>query len=322
MRFSLLLTVAITTTITVCAAQASARSEGAQASAKASTVPSASEPARFNLAPTAKSGEIHITELSGLAWDADERLLYVISDAGHVFHMRLKLDGDEIVAIEPVYAADLSDSASGGGKPGKGFNAEGLAVKNAANGKLGDTELIISLEGKPPRIMRFSPAGHALGTLPVPSPADDISHYRKKGRGLESVAVHPKYGLITAPESPLREQPDDRHTLYSDSRQWSFARHSADSRLKGIEVLPDGTLVVLERNKGDSKQSRVASLRLLDLTTCAQGDACNADLLTELPAGPDNFEGMTLIDPKHILLVSDNSGQVTQDTVFVLITRP
>ncbi|WP_298013653.1 esterase-like activity of phytase family protein [uncultured Castellaniella sp.] len=328
MHFPLPLTAAIATAVTVCAVLAptcgagAQESAGAQAPAKAGAARSASEPARFDLASTAKVGEIHITELSGLAWDADEKLLYAISDAGYVFQFRPKLDGDAIVAIEPVRAAALTDSPSGGGKPGKGFNAEGLAVENAANGKSGDSELIISLEGKPPRVMRFSPAGEALGSLPVPSPADDASHYRKKGRGLESVAIHPTYGLITAPESPLLGQPEDKHTLYSDGRQWSFARHSPDSRLKGIEVLPDGKLVVLERNKGGSKKSRVASLRLLDLATCAQGGACDADLLTELPAGPDNFEGMTLIDPKHVLLVSDNSGQVTQDTVFVLITRP
>jgi len=328
MHFRLLLAAAMTTAVTVSASltptigQAARPTAGDHTPTKTSAGSSASKQQRFALASTAKLGDIHITELSGLAWDADEKLLYAVSDAGYVFHFRLKLDGDEIVAIEPVHAAALTDLPSGQGNTGKGFNAEGLAVENAENGKAGDTELIVSLEGKPPRIMRFNTAGVARQALPVPPPADDITHYRKKGRGLESVVMHPTYGLITAPESPLLGQPEDLHTLYSDGGQWSFMRHSSDSRLKGVEVLPDGSLVVLERNKGSAKKSLIATLRRVDLAACAKGGTCPAELLATLPVGLDNFEGMALVGPKHILLTSDNSGQVTQDTAFVLITRP
>lgn len=270
--------------------------------------------------PAAQFDGISISELSGLAWDADEQLLYAVSDQGYVFHFRLKLAGDAIAAVEPVYAAALTDPKAGA--TGKDFNAEGLTAVNADNGKIGDTELVVSLEGKQPGILRFNPAGTKLGELPVPPPADDVNNYRKKGRGLESVALHPAHGLMTGPESPLLGQPDDRHTLYANDRQWSFVRHSPDSRLKAFNVLPDGNLLVLERSQAGSKESLTASLRRVDLAACPQNGGCETRTLAVLPPGPDNFEGMTLLDPHRVLLVSDNGGNTAHGTRFLLIVLP
>lgn len=273
--------------------------------------------ARFTL-PAREIDGIAINELSGLAWDADEQLLYAVSDKGHVFHFRLALAGDAIVACEPVYAAMLVDPRAGE-SPAKGFNAEGLAVRNAENGKRGDSELVVSMEAKPPAIMRFNPRGEALGALPVPAPADDLGNYRKKGQGLEAVAFDPQAGIVTAPESPLQAAPADRHTLYANGQQWSFARHSVDSRLKAIEWLPGGHLLALERSKGASKGLLIASLRRVALGGCATGSACATSEVAVLPAGPLNFEGMTLVGTDHVLLVSDNGGSPSQDTTFVLV---
>lgn len=99
-------------------------------------------------------------------------------------------------------------------------------------------------------------------------------------------------------------------------------RQSPGSRLKAIDVLPDGSLVVLERNKAGSKDALSASVRRIDLAACGAGGLCAAEVLAILPVGPDNFEGMTLLDSRHILLVSDNAGLVNRDTLFVLVARP
>lgn len=65
-----------------------------------------------------------------------------------------------------------------------------------------------------------------------------------------------------------------------------------------------------------------ASLRRVDLAACGLDDLCQADTLAVLPVGPDNFEGMTLLDSRHLLLVSDNASLVTRDTLFVLLVWP
>ncbi|MCC7042151.1 MAG: esterase-like activity of phytase family protein [Burkholderiales bacterium] len=274
------------------------------------------------LAATAQVDGVRIAELSGLGWDRDEQLLYAISDLGYVFHFRVRVEGDRIVAVDPVHAAPLVDAKATATRSGKGFNAEGLALVNAANGTHGDTELIVSLEGGGrPDIVRASPTGALVGRLAVPGPAGDASRYRKKGRGLEAVALHPRYGLMTAPESPLRGEPQDRHTLYADGEQWSFPRHAPDSRLKGFDVLPDGNLVVLERTRG-TDDALTATLRRVDLASCVQPSGCATRTLAVLPAGPDNYEGMTFLDPRHVLLVSDNGGAPALGTSFVLVTLP
>ena len=47
--------------------------------------------------PQAIINDIKIMELSGLAWDEDEQILYAISDrGGRLFHLKLQLTGNEI----------------------------------------------------------------------------------------------------------------------------------------------------------------------------------------------------------------------------------
>ncbi len=277
---------------------------------------SPAEVARFVFPAATEVDGIRMNELSGLAWDADEKLLFAVSDPGHLFHFRLRSEGERVIALEPVRAATLADPASG---LRRRINAEGLAVANASNGVAGDTELIVAIEGDRPRIVRFSPVGLAVDELAVPAPANDPHSYRKKGRGLESVILHPVHGLMTAPESPLRGQARDRHTLFASDGQWSFERWDADSRLKGLDVLPGGDVIALERNRTGSKGAWTASLRRVRLAECGAAELCRADTLAVMPPGPDNFEGLTLMGDQHVMLVSDNGGSPSRDTVFVLL---
>jgi len=282
------------------------------------------EQSRFSI-PAADVSGIRIDELSGLAWDEDEQLLYAVSDKGNVFHFRLKLEGNALVACEPVSAAALADPEAKA-SPSTRFNAEGLTVQNASNGKSGDTMLVVSLESDRARIIRFSPAGVALGELPVPSPLDDPSKYRKgkATQGLEAVAYHPEHGLMTAPESPLPGRPDNLHTLYAGDRHWSFERHSRDSRLKAIDLLADGNALVLERSQTGKGSNRTVtpSLRKVNLVACPRDGTCVTETLGVLPAGSDNFEGMTLMGDHRVLIVSDHDAKDPGSTTLMLLTLP
>src|SRR5699024_9380209 len=185
------------------------------------------------------------------------------------------------------------------------------------------TELIVALENETPAIVRFSLAGRALGLLSVPSPANDRANYRKKGRGLESVAVHSRYGVLTAPETPLEDQPDDLHTVYASRQYWTFTRRNGDSRLKGLAMLAQDSLLVLERTRDKSKPHNpmTASLRRVQLATCGGTRRCTPRTLALLPASADNFEGLAQIDTHTVLLVSDN-GDGDRGTRFVLVHWP
>lgn len=253
---------------------------------------------------------VHASELSGLAWDKDERLLYAISDKGYLFHFRLELNRDHIQSVEPVFAAALLDSK---GRKLRVYrhDTEGLLVLNADNGKQGDSQLVISFEGEP-RLVRFSTQGHALTNIHVPAPLRDRRVLRYGNRGLESVAVHPRYGFITAPELPLKAQPDNLHTLYSTSgRQWSFMSYPAEnSGIAALETLPDGNMLILERAWSGFPSPLVVSLRYLDFASCSRHGACEAQNLkvfsSLLPV--DNFEGLTALGNNRYLMVSDDGG--------------
>lgn len=309
---------ALVALVTSACTQAAARADANSAMPPASPTAAVS---RYVMPGGSTVAGLGVGEVSGLAWDADEQLLYAVSDQGKLIHLRVERAGSRLISVKPVTAMRLAE----GGKPApaKRFNAEGLAVQHASNGRRGDSQLVVALEEKPPQIARFSPEGALLQRLAVPPPADDLANYRKKGRGLESVVMHPAHGVTTAPEAPLKDRPDGLHTVYAKGQAWSFARHAPDSRLKGLDVLPDGSLVVLERSRpGASKDRQVASLRRVDIAACDAGGVCAATLLAALPVGPENFEGLTLLDARHALIASDNGGLAGQGTTFVLVTLP
>lgn len=276
---------------------------------------------RVTIPATTLNG-IRIDELSGLAWDEDEQLLYAVSDKGNVVHIRLTFKGATLAAAEPVHVAPLADPDRKA-PARRTFNAEGLTVQNADNGKRGDTVLVIALEGGDrPTIMRFSPAGVALDTIAIPSPLDDVRNFRKKKQGLESVAFAPRFGLLTAPESPLAGVPDNLHVVYANGRHWSFARYAPGSRLKGVDVLADGNLLVLERSRLDAGASMTPTLRRVDIKSCPTGGTCTTGEPAVLPGGLNNFEGMTLLADGRILIVSDQAEKDRQDTTLVLLAMP
>lgn len=254
-------------------------------------------------------------ELSGLAWDADEQVLYAVSDRGSVFHLRLKLAGSRIEAALPVFGAALHDPRHAARK----FNAEGLAVLNADNGIKGDTQLVVALENGP-AIVRFTPQGEALGDVELPAPLRDVRRYEGKNKRLESVAVHAVHGYVTAPEAPLVGEPPTRHTLYAtDGERWSFDAIEAGSDLKGIEALPDGSLLVLERLAGEGKRARQVALRRIDPASCAGAQSCGAGMNTDGTRAAGNFEGMTRLSPRLLLLASDGGIERQGATTLALI---
>ncbi|MEB4590878.1 esterase-like activity of phytase family protein [Candidatus Thiothrix sp. Deng01] len=265
---------------------------------------------------------VRISELSGLAWDQDEQLLYAVSDKGSIFHFRLALVDNRIKAVDPVYAAKLLDLD--GCPLGKGKrDSEGLDVLNAANGRHGDTQLVISFEGTP-RIVRFTPQGKAIAQVNFPGPISNRQAYRNGNKELESVTFHPRYGFITAPELPLKGQPINRHTLYSNKGQrWSFDAYPAEnSGISDLATLPDGNLLILERAWSGIFNPLVVSLRYLDFSQCSKAGVCPVKDLKTLSSLflVDNYEGLTHIQGNQYLMVSDDNNEELLRTALTLFT--
>jgi hypothetical protein len=275
--------------------------------------PAASEERRARLevldnveVPKEANGE-RIGELSGLAWDRDENLLYAVSDQGRIHHFVLRLDGDRIAELKPVFSSRLS---APGDRPKGLVNAEGLDVLNGANGKPSDTELLVALEDGP-AIARFTPQGEYVGLVDLPGVLTDSRSYDGKNERLEAVTAHPRHGILTAPEAPLRVRSDDDHTIFAaQGREWSFRTFQPKrSSLKAMETLPDGSLLVLERTRDEKGADPHARLRHVDLPKCSNGGAC--PVTDAIPSSgevpPGNYEGMTRITDDLYLMVSDHT---------------
>ncbi|CAG1008438.1 hypothetical protein RHIZO_03498 [Rhizobiaceae bacterium] len=260
-----------------------------------------------------------IEELSGLAWDADEKLLYAVSDTGILHHFRIRLEGGRVTHIEVVHSAPLT--AEDGTELAVN-DAEDVAVVNGGNGKANDSELLIAIEDGP-AVARFTPQGKRIANVVLPGPLADKTQYPKKNRRLESVAFDARYGVVTAPETALLGQPEDQHTLYAtDGRKWSFkAFRAGDSNVKAIEIMPDGNALVLERTREAKGALFVGRLRRVDIAGCGGNETCGVTDFTPVPAAglANNFEGMTSLGDDMLLLVTDETAKDGKPTIFTLV---
>jgi hypothetical protein len=210
---------------------------------------------------------LRLSQLSGLAWDQDEQILYAISDKGALFHLRPLWRDGNLTGVRLLRAVALKE------KNGKALkepraDSEGLDIRKGRNGKKADAELIISFE-RVPRIARYRPDGTLLGELTLPAPLDERGHYRRGNKALESVCVDdsreggrsgllPSRGTVPSLEgggtTPRRAEVGQRkerlpRAASGDGRdaggratQGAVAGTAADDKL-GILTLPEEPLI-------------------------------------------------------------------------------
>jgi hypothetical protein len=253
-----------------------------------------------------------ISELSGLAWDEDEKLLYGVSDAGFLVSMRVVVEKDRLAKAEPVAVVPIEEYVGSLMKLTWSLSdAEALVLRNSINGIAGDTKMIVALEDGP-AVARFDKKGKFLAEMKLPKPLDDPSVYANSNKRLESVSEIVGHGIITVPEVPLSGEPEGTHTVYAmDGAHWRFAaEQAADSSVKDIALLPDGRQLILERTRGADGQTTLSHLRLLDLANCPPGGECPVtDIAPSDPeAMQEDFEGLARISSDLYVLVTDQAA--------------
>lgn len=276
----------------------------------------------LQLAATAPDGT-PVTGLSGLGWDADERLLYAVSDRGFLLHLRPVFEEGRLTDVAFVAGFRLRDR-EGRALKGAARDAEDLVVRNGGNGIAGDTELLVSFE-RQPRVVRYSAEGHWLGDVPLPLSLSMPAAYASPNQALEGLAEHPVYGIVAAPEASLRDDRPGTISFFAmNGKRWSYApTAAAGSSPTALEALPDGRLVVLERAFVSVFWPLVITLRtaapgedsVLDPRTLAVLDTSRGWLL-------DNFEGLARHEGDRFFMVSDDNGNEHQRTLLVYFRLP
>ncbi len=260
-----------------------------------------------------------VDELSGLAWDAQQAVLYACSDEGWLFQLRPQFDDAHTLSGVELLAAYPLQDAQGRPLSGAAADSEGMVLQHTATG----LELWLSFE-RQPRIERYRADGTWLGTLPLPAILANASHYQSKNKMLEALAWHPQAGVITAPEWPLSASPADKITLYAlNGARWTVPRSSdPNSAVVGLETLADGSLLILERAYSSPFSPLRISLRRVTLNDSCQDRPvdCPVSQVAVFDSAQDwrvdNFEGLAHHQGRFLFMVSDNNGSPWQKTLL------
>ena len=265
-----------------------------------------------------------VTELSGLSWDMDEKILYAVGDEGRLYHLKLIIEGLNIISVKVIADYPFRDK-QGNSLRKKWTDTEGLSSLYHNNSIAGDTELVVSFEGES-RVVRYTPQGAYIAEVRLPTKLWNKKNYRSKNKGLESVIVHPVEGIITAAEFPLKGKVESLQTLYASSgKSWDFTMSSAKgSAVTGLEVLANGNILALERAWAGIGNPIVITLAEVLLKGCESGSECQVKELASLSSSDgwmlDNFEGLTHYRDNLYLMISDDNDKKFQTTVLVLFS--
>lgn len=242
--------------------------------------------------------------ISALAY-SQKKGLYALSDNGYLFNLSLELKNKKIQNLTLNKGMALKTKK---GNILKHNDAEGMAFSKKG--------LIISFE-RDPKVSLFSFDARKIKDFPLPSVLKKINNYQKKNKALESLVIHPDFGLITAPEAPLKHEDKKIHTLYSVDKRWKF---KANGKITSMEVMPDKNLLILEREFSFLSGHSI-TLTKLDISSCDKG-LCSSETLASLHSSKgwelDNFEGLTHIKDNIYLMISDDNENFLQKCIVVL----
>lgn len=248
---------------------------------------------------------IEFKGISDLAYDKD-RGLYALSDFGNLYKL------DLVIGKHKIKEVHLAETYTLKNKKGKKLKKK----KSDSEGMVFSKEgLIISFE-RHPKISLFSLKGKKLKNFILNEPLVEIKNYQKKNKALEAVTLHPKFGIITAPEVALKKQDENIHTLYALDKKWKF---KASYKITSILLLKDNNILVLERDFSYLKGYSIL-LKKVDIMECEE--LCKSTVLADFKSTDgwnlDNFEGLAQVGENLYLMVSDDNGSFLQKTLLVL----
>ncbi|PTB83742.1 hypothetical protein C9926_01385 [Sulfurovum lithotrophicum] len=260
--------------------------------------------------------DITFAELSDLAYDAQTQTLYLISDKGLLYAFNAHFS-DKIDMLIPLRATKLKNKRAKRFKKWK-RDSEGLTLD-------GKGRLLISFEGKA-KIGWFhknsASFGHMIRKYKMPKVLKNPKNYRSKNKSLESLAWHPKYGILTATEWPLKRDDKKRQTIYALSgKKWHFkAEPEGRSGLVAMEVMDDGNVLVMERSYTGLLNPFIVTLKKVYINGCTQA-MCKTKILAKMSNHSgwdlDNFEGLARVGKNRYVMISDDNGNFFQRTLLI-----
>ena len=264
---------------------------------------------------------MRLSQLSGLAWDDDDGILYAISDKGFLFHLRPVFENGNLTGLKLLRAVHLRELGSN--KPlGYGrTDSEGLDILKGRNGRKGDAELLVSFE-RFPRIVRYRPDGYAVSEYALPAPLNDAKRYQDPNKMLESVCVDSRLGILTAPEVPLKGERQGYTRIFSlEGGSWFYPLPEGN-RITDLACLGHDRVMVLESDFRGAFGGLAVFLRIATLPpdpTSAEPVPVVTTVTLDTGKGYkiDNFEGLARHRGKRFFIVSDDNDLFIQRSLLM-----
>jgi hypothetical protein len=255
---------------------------------------------------------VKFSEISDVAYNKKSKILYLISDEGRLFTFKATFS-QKIEELKPLGAVRVTK------RNGKKFkkwrrDTEGMALDEKGR-------LLISFEGKP-RVALFDTKGHMIKRYTLPVSLRSKGSYRTPNKSLEALALHPKYGILTVAEWPLKKYHKKEQTIYALSgKRWHFkAEPEAKSAVSAIEVMDDGNILVLERSFTGLLNPFIVTLKKVYLDKCSKR-VCKSEVLAKMNThkgwSVDNFEGLAKVGNHRYIMVSDDNDNFFQRTLLI-----
>ena len=264
---------------------------------------------QLSLSYPAKNG-VPFSEVSDIAYNQKSKELFMIGDKGYLY----KFSANFKKKIKNLRYIDGFRLKKSNGKR-KRFDSEGLTYN--ARG-----ELIVSFERKP-KISKISKRGVVSSKYRLPRKLKKKSFYRSKNKIFEAVAYHPRYGILTASEYPLKNQKKRNQTIYSlRGKEWHFKTEKyKNSAVTAIEVMDDGNILVLERAYSGLSNPFMITLKKVYINNCNKKKECKSEVLLSFDSfdslSMGNFEGLAKVGKKRFVMVSDNNNKSFLPTVLI-----
>ena len=257
-----------------------------------------------------KKNNISFSEISDIAYNKKSRELFMIGDKGYLYRFSATFN-KRIGKLKYINGFRLKKS---NGKR-KRFDSEGLTYNSKK-------ELLVSFERKP-KISKLSKKGVILSDYRLPKKLRKKSAYRGKNKMFEALAFHPKYGILTVAEYPIKKHKKRDQTIYSlDGREWHFrTERYKNSAVTAIEVMDDGNILVLERAYSGLSNPLMITLKKVYIDRCNKRNRCKSEVLISFNSfdgwGMENFEGLAKVGKNRYVMVSDNSNKDFLPTTLV-----
>ena len=270
-----------------------------------------------------------VSSLSGLAWDADNHILYTLSDKGYLFKLKPEFSSEgRLNSVKPLAVHALLDANERRLVDLGDGDAEDLAILNAADGHSDNTQLMISFEHNS-RVGVYSTDGHLIKDLPLPEKLKRRQNYIEPNRALESIMHHPRYGAVVAPEIGMRREVGQRRVLYAIDKEqkgmrWQFySLPYESSAVVSLESAEDGSVIVLERAWSGMTSPLTVGIRRIKLEQCKQLEPCEVEDLAVFSTDKgwriDNYEAIAHYKDNQFFIVSDDNGLPMQATLLTLV---